>query len=92
MKIVVNKCFGGFWLSKKDCEYLGEMPFIYNSYNRRTDERLVKCVESLGHDASDKYANIVIVDIPDNATDYRIEEYDGREKVLYVIDGKIYDA
>ena len=28
--------------------------------------------------------------IPDNATDWDIEDYDGNETLIYVVDGKIH--
>lgn len=33
-----------------------------------------------------------VVEIPDEATDYVIEAYDGPEWVIYVLDGKLYYA
>lgn len=33
-----------------------------------------------------------IVKIPEEATDFRIQEYDGKESVIYVLNGKIYNA
>ncbi len=41
---------------------------------------LIQVIEELGEEASNKVANIKIVDIPDN-TDYEIEECDGWESV-----------
>jgi hypothetical protein len=33
--------------------------------------------------------DLVVVEIPDNATDWNIEEYDGLETVIYVLNGRI---
>ena len=32
---------------------------------------------------------LVVKEIPDNATDYMITEYDGAEGIIYVVDGKL---
>ncbi len=143
MKIVINKCFGGFGLSHKakmeffkrkninvfpyvqywswnsDESYtrytghtLSTLDFIsyfkkdpkidkvsgtYNEVEQlygiadvssflddsnRTDEDLIAVVEKLGSEASDCYANLKIVEIPDDF-EYRIHEYDGLETVYY---------
>lgn len=79
MKILINTSFGGFGL--KD-EY---------SCASREDEKLIALVEQ-GVDIGNNYAEIGIAEIPDNATDYVIEDYDGKETVLYVVDGKIHYA
>lgn len=85
MKIVINVCYGGF--SIKD-EIVSEYGF--KKYTTpRDDEKLIILIES-GIDCNDDCSKLKVVDIPDNATDYYINEYDGLEDVLYVIDGKIY--
>lgn len=33
-----------------------------------------------------------VVEIPEEATDWEIDEYDGQESITYVVDGKIYHA
>jgi hypothetical protein len=76
-KILVNTSFGGFGLKDE-----------YNDYAGREDEKLIALVEQ-GVDIGDDFADIGIAEVPDNATDYVIEEYDGKETVLYVVDGKI---
>jgi hypothetical protein len=85
-KILVNACYGGFGL--KD-EYWKEFFDRTKGIDDiREDEKLIALVEQ-GVDIGDNYAEIGIAEIPDNATDYVIEEYDGKETVLYVVDGKI---
>jgi len=84
MKIVLNKCFGGFGLSKKAYDFLGlewdGYGFCFNSYEERTDEKLIECVEKLGEDADGRFASLAVVEIPDGI-DYEITEYDGIETV-----------
>ena len=48
---------------------------------RRNDSVLVEVVETLGDKASGKYSELKVVEIPDDVTDWRIEEYDGWEHI-----------
>lgn len=84
MKIAINKCYGGFGLSEKAYEFLGlewdGYGTDYCSYEKRTDPKLIECIETLGAEANKYYANIKIVEIPDDV-DWEIEEYDGIEWV-----------
>lgn len=85
MKIVINACFGGFSLPKEFCE-----KYNMRTYEdiERTDPRLVSFVESRGR-VEENCALLIVEEIPDNATDYMIVEYDGAEDLYCVIDGKI---
>lgn len=108
MKVVINKCHGGFGLSDKGIEYFGELKnlnlikqkgtyFTLSGYDwyvgeiadanyfsdssiARDDPDLVRVVEELGEEASGKYAELRIVEIPDGV-EWEIEEYDGLEWV-----------
>lgn len=86
MKIVVNKCYGGFGLSDWAMEQLGIN--VYYDIDR-TDSRLVELVENFPEKVDNFYSNLIVVSIPDTSTDWEIDEYDGLETVIYVIDGKI---
>lgn len=89
MKFVLNKCYGGFSLSKKAQEMLGvDSPFA--SAFDRNDPKLIEVVEKLGKEANGNYTELVVVEIPSEATDYEIDNYDGIENIIYVLDGKIY--
>jgi hypothetical protein len=85
-KILVNTSFGGFGLKDEYYDYF--MARTKGLDDIREDEKLIALVEQ-GVDIGDNYAEIGIAEIPDNATDYVIEDYDGKESVLYVVDGKI---
>ena len=92
MKIVINDCFGGFSLSQYAADALG-LNTRYPSNEIRTDPRLINLIEQPGVDlVSGNCAELRVVDIPDEATDWRIMEYDGSEDVIYVLDGKIHYA
>lgn len=93
MEMVINCCYGGYSLSEKAVEMLGaESPYAYNEESRRSDPKLIEVVETLGDDANGMCANLEVVDIPDDATDFIIHDYDGYETVYYVLNGKIHTA
>jgi hypothetical protein len=52
----------------------------YDFYRDRSDPDLIAVIEQLGETANGKYADIKIVDIPDDV-DWHIVEYDGLEHV-----------
>ena len=85
MKVVLNGSFGGFHFGDGFCKEYGiESP--YDTYDwERTDPELVSWVEQ----NPDDNPNLEIHEIPDNATDWQIHEYDGMESLILVIDGKI---
>ena len=108
MKVILNKCFGGFGLSKKahrlyaekrgwhfgvyhdrfgfeqyrtDGKITGEPDdrhFFWLERSYRDDPTLVEVVEELGDEANGDYADLVVVDIPDDM-DYVVDDYDGVE-------------
>lgn len=87
MKIVINKCYGGFRLSEvafnrykaesgnTDCRYDGSII--------RNDPILVSIVEELGEDSWGGFAELSVVDIPDGV-EWEVEEYDGKEWIAEV--------
>lgn len=94
MTFVLNKCYGHFGLSTFATKSLG----LASDYDfNRNDSLMVDALASLicefgSKRCSDNYAQLKVVEIPDNFTDYEIKEYDGIEIVTYVIDGKLYHA
>lgn len=94
MKVVINKCYGGFGLSKEACELYAERKgiklgewneawrFHEGDFNEREIERndpvLVQIVEELGDKANDECAKLRIVEIPDDV-EWSVHEYDGIE-------------
>lgn len=64
-------------------------PWVYrDGKESRTDEKLIELIES-GINCNSRCSKLAVVEIPDEATDYYIEEHDGAESVLYVLNGKI---
>ena len=85
MKVVINGCFGGFGLSDKAMAKYNELAGTNHTgssyYNiERNDPFLVQVVEELGDEANDFYAELRVVDVPDEAKWY-IHDYDGLESV-----------
>lgn len=125
MKVVINKCYGGFGLSHKATMRYAELkgiklyphttdgrkksgvkewkegdrePFFLMYYTApqtgpktnddeyfdrpgredRADPHLIQVVEELGEEANGKYAELSIVEVPDDVA-WEIEEYDGTE-------------
>lgn len=92
-KIVINRRFGGFCLSRKAVEWLNEhynmgikiseyFPDSNSPDIERYDPRLVECVETLGSDiASGRFARLEVHTIPGNK--YIIDNYDGVETLYW---------
>lgn len=87
MKIVINKCFGGFSVNDNIVKTLN-LESRYDLEDDRTNAKLIELIES-GVNVNGEFSDLVVIEIPDDATDYIIEEYDGYESILYVLDGKI---
>lgn len=94
MKMVLNKSWGTFNLPEEFCSLYGLTTFEEREAVERTDERLIAFVEA--HNAKEskptKKKRLKVVEIPDEATDWEFNDYDGIESITYVVDGKIYHA
>lgn len=86
MVIILNKCYGGFCIPQALCEAEGLSPY---EDIERTDARLVDFVLEHGV-ITEGHSKLVPVAIPDEATDWELNEYDGFESITYVINGKLY--
>ena len=75
MKLVINTEYGGI---------------SNESASKRFDPDFIKLVQS-GRFIGGPYETLEVVNIPDEATDIKIMEYDGKEFVVYVVNGKIYE-
>ena len=125
MKIVINRCYGGFGLSHKavsryaqlkdmtlfthsdgtfqhyykipveDYDALRDIAYETGDYSKvneayfierdipRNDPALVQVVEELGKEANGQYADLGIVEVP-NDLRWKIDEYDGLEAVVEI--------
>lgn len=88
MKMVIHCGLGYFKLPKKFCELYG-----VDEYDPidRMDKDLISYIEANGNNDSD-CSNLYVVEIPDTATDWDIDSYDGIELITYVVDGKLHYA
>ena len=84
MKIVINRCFGGFSVSEEAYKYMGlewdGYGYLSNGEMERNDPKLVECVETLGEKANGSHASLEVVEIPDDV-DWYIHDYDGQESI-----------
>ena len=82
MKVVINKCYGGFQLSRRAYEELGlewdGYGFAYD--NDRANPKLVEVIERLGSTGSGMFGSLKVVEIPDDV-EWEIENYDGIETI-----------
>ena len=84
-KIVINNRHGGFGLSEKALElYKDRMNIkVKNFWDRaipRDCETLVQIVQELGKKADGNFAELGIVEVPDDV-EWQIDDYDGQEWV-----------
>lgn len=88
-KVILNKCYGGFGISRKAYELYAKKKGLKISddekdkrppidYRYREDKTLIEVVEELGEEANGRYADLKIVEIPDDLN-YTIDDYDGIE-------------
>jgi len=95
MKVAINRCYGGFGLSK---EVFAEMGIEWDGYGYvrnedlgisddadyneyRAHPKLIAAIEKVGEDmASGPLAEVHIVEIPDGIS-WEIDEYDGIEHI-----------
>jgi len=83
MKIVINTCHGGFGLSKTALALFSERSGAIVTYEddiKRNNPILVEIIEQLGEAANGGFAELKVVEIP-NDVQWQIAEYDGKEWV-----------
>lgn len=90
MKIVINACYGGFCLSNTMVNEINAIDEYDDSFEVRTNPRLIETVLMDSGSASGHYSHLIVNDIPDDATDWYINSYDGLETIIYVVDGKLH--
>lgn len=79
MKVVINRCWGGFGLSDKAMAMFKALGGN-NADSDRDDPILIKVVETLGKEANTEFSSLKVVEIPDDV-DYYIDDYDGMETI-----------
>lgn len=83
MKIVINKAYGGFTFPTEYKKLSEEFCFEFQE-ELRTDPELIELVEN-----GCSNPDLAVVEIPDEATDWELNDYDGWETITYVVDGKL---
>ena len=86
MKVILNKCFGGFNINETIAKKYGVDAYDESA---RYNENIINLIES-GTDCSGLFAQLEVVELPENTTDCEINDYDGFESIIYVVDGKIH--
>ena len=87
MLYVINAAYGGFCVPDEVTNALGcDRYTFYYADDIRTDETLIAWVREHRNDEDNELA---LVNIPENATDWELNEYDGFESIVAVVDGKI---
>ena len=91
MKIAINVCYGGFGIPRRIRE---QLPPDFNNFDRihRTNDKLISLIENEGGVVKNNFSEVIITDIPDEATDWMINDHDGVESIIYVLDGKLHRA
>lgn len=91
MKIIINGCYGGFGVAGPLEEW--EQRERRAGEDSRTSPEAIAILEKYGSAAcSGPHAKLEIVDIPDEATDWEIDDYDGAESITYVVNGRLFHA
>ena len=79
MKVVINRCYGGFGLSEKARKILN-VEYDLEFERNRTSPSLIAVVEKLGDEANASFSKLKVVEIPDDV-DWYIDDYDGVETI-----------
>ena len=89
MIFILNKCYGGWSISDFAMEQLG-LDSNYPDMDEVDEKKLAELINMYGSEkCSGRSAKLKVIEIPDNATDWDIEEYDGVERIVYVVNGKL---
>ena len=86
MKVIINDCFGGFGIDENVVLGLGYSKYDRYSDALRTDPRIIAMVEN-GENVGTPYSDLVVATIPDDVSDWWLEEYDGLEELWYIACG-----
>ena len=84
MKMVINANYGGFGLGVAE-QY---EDWVRDFEGDRFNAELVAFVEA----HPDACGDLIVIAIPEEATDWEINEYDGWESIIYVLNGEIIHA
>jgi hypothetical protein len=84
MKVVINRCFGGFNLSQAAIDRYNELSGKNVTYQydiKREDPFLIQAIEEIGLIASaGRHSELKIVNIPEDIA-WFVDDYDGMETI-----------
>jgi hypothetical protein len=91
MKIVINRCFGGYGLSEEAVKKLAAVGcpaitvkdkkcFVNYHHEIRNNPYLIAVIEELGAAADGKNARLKVIEIPDDVN-WEISDFDGMETI-----------
>lgn len=87
MTILCNRTYGMYKHTEEFVEHFGlESHWDACEEEDRTNPEYIEFYRTHAR------GSIGFCTVPDNATDWVLQEYDGLESVLYVVDGKIHTA
>lgn len=85
MEIVINNTYGGYKIPEE----------VFNqieTQGKYDDRLLIRANPIFVNWVKNHKTSLLVVYMPDEATDFMITEYDGMETFYYVLDGKIHIA
>lgn len=85
MQYIINRNYGCFRVPKEVQSMIG-CDLYDDGDDIRTNRIFIDWV--LTHEFSVE-SSLCVVDIPDKATDWKLQEYDGFESIIAVVDGKL---
>lgn len=89
MTFILNKCHGGWSISEFAKQQLG-LDSNYPDMGKVDIKKLTELINKYGSEKCSGWsARLKVIEVPDNVTDWTIEDYDGFEKIIYVVDGKL---
>jgi hypothetical protein len=81
MRILINRCYGGFGLSDAAVTRLQELGVLaYHREIERNDPKLLQVFDELGQATNGPFAELQAIEVPEGV-EWQIEEYDGYEHV-----------
>ena len=78
MKVIANKCFGGFSINDRTSMKLGIGN--YDADKLRTNDELIRMIEN-GENVNGLSADLEIIEVPDGV-EWEVEDYDGLEHIV----------
>lgn len=94
MEVIINVSPGWFGFSEEFLERYPEFKtFNYENKHERINPDLIKAIKNFGiYQAEDTFSDLRIVKLPNDISDFSIEDCDGYEWIVYAQNGRIHHA